>query len=63
MKARLFRNWKTSTLGIIFLLVSIGALLLKAITGGEFVALLPTIIGLLCMPDSILKNKAIGNRQ
>jgi hypothetical protein len=40
MKVRLFRNWKTSMLGIIFLLVSIGALLLKAITGGEFVALL-----------------------
>lgn len=54
MRVRLFRNWKTSLLGLVFLMVSIGALLLKVITGGEFIALLPTIIGLLCVPDSVL---------
>jgi Na+-transporting methylmalonyl-CoA/oxaloacetate decarboxylase beta subunit len=55
MKTRVVKNWKTSILGLVLLIVSIAMLYLKILTGGEFIALLPTTIGLLCVPDSILK--------
>jgi Na+-transporting methylmalonyl-CoA/oxaloacetate decarboxylase beta subunit len=55
MKTRVVKNWKTSLLGIILLVVSVILVYLKILTGGEFIALLPTTIGLLCVPDSIFK--------
>ena len=58
MKTRVIKNWKTSLLGIILLLVTIFLLYLKILNGGEFIALLPTILGLLCLPDEILRKKA-----
>ncbi|MDD4589541.1 MAG: hypothetical protein PHG06_03780 [Parabacteroides sp.] len=57
MKTRVVKNWKTSLLGIILLVVSVILLFLKILTGGEFIALLPTILGLLYLPDEILKSK------
>ena len=35
---------------------------LKLLTGGEFIALLPTAIGLLCVQDSIFKKWRNGSR-
>ena len=58
MKTRVVKNWRTSLLGIILLIVSIVLLSLRIITGGEMIALLPTIVGLILAPDSLLK----GNR-
>jgi hypothetical protein len=58
MKTRVVKNWKTSLLGLALLILSTMMLYLKVITGGEMIALLPTIVGLLCAPDSLLK----GNR-
>jgi len=55
MKTRLFRNWRTSLLGGALLLTMILLLSNKIITGGEFVAILPTILGLLYVPDNIFK--------
>ena len=55
MKTRIVKNWRTTLLGIILFIVSIVLLLFKTLTGGEFIALLPTILGLLFMPDSIFK--------
>jgi len=55
MKKRVLCNWRTSLLGIILLIISVILLSLKILSGGEFIALLPTIIGLLIAPDNILK--------
>ena len=58
MKTRVVKNWKTSLLGLALFIVSIAMLYLKILTGGEFIALLPTSVGLLCVPDSIFKRDA-----
>ena len=55
MKTRLFRNWRTSLLGGALLVTMIILLFMKIITGGEFTAILPTILGLLYLPDTIFK--------
>jgi hypothetical protein len=56
MKTRVVKNWRTSMLGFVLLIASLTLLYLKILTGGEFIALLPTTIGLLCAPDSLFKN-------
>lgn len=56
MKTRVVRNWKTTLLGIALLITAVAMLYLDHLTGGEFIALLPTILGLLYLPDSILGN-------
>jgi len=55
MKTRLFRNWRTSLVGGALLLTMIILLSNRIITGGEFLAILPTILGLLYVPDNIFK--------
>ena len=55
MKIRIVNNWRTTLFGTVLLIVSVVMLLLKFISGGEFIALIPTIVGLLCAPDSMLK--------
>jgi len=55
MKTRIFRNWRTSLLGGALLVAMIILLSNKIITGGEFLAILPTILGLLYVPDTIFK--------
>jgi hypothetical protein len=55
MKTRVVRNWKTSLLGLMLMIVSITLLYMKVITGGEMIALLPTILGLLLAPDSLFR--------
>ncbi|MBL7139195.1 MAG: hypothetical protein ISS17_10530 [Bacteroidales bacterium] len=55
MKTRILRNWRTSLLGLALLIIFIILLFTKSITGGEFIALLPTILGLLYVQDSIFK--------
>lgn len=62
MKTRVIRNWKTSLLGIALLIVSVILLFLKLLTGGEFIALLPTIIGLIYLPDTILRKAKQNER-
>jgi len=57
MKRRLFSNWRTSLVGGALLVAMILLLSNKIITGGEFVAILPTILGLLYVPDTIFKNQ------
>ena len=55
MKTRVVRNWKTSLLGLTLMIVSVTMLYMKIITGGEMIALLPTILGLLLAPDSLFR--------
>ena len=55
MKTRLFRNWRTSLLGGALLVIMIILLFMRIVTGGEFTAILPTILGLLYLPDTIFK--------
>ena len=55
MKTRVITNWRTTLLGIALFITAVAMLYLKAITGGEMLALLPTIVGLLCAPDSLFK--------
>ena len=55
MKTRLFHNWRTSLLGGALLVIMIILLSRGIITGGEFTAILPTILGLLYVPDNIFK--------
>ena len=62
MKTRILRNWRTSLLGLALLITTIILLFLKIITGGEFIALLPTILGLLYVQDSIFKIKPPDSR-
>ncbi len=60
MKTRLFRNWRTSLLGGALLAAAIILLSCRILTGSEFIALLPTILGLLYVPDTIFKNPERG---
>jgi len=55
MKTRVVTNWKSSLLGIVLLIISVVMLWLRVITGGEFIALLPTTLGLLYVPDSVFR--------
>ena len=55
MKSRIFKNWRTSLLGALFLCVIIPLLILQKITMGEFLAFLPTIFGLIYVRDTIFK--------
>ena len=59
MKTRVVRNWKTSLLGLTLMIVSTTMLYMKIITGGEMIALLPTILGLLLAPDSVIKSNKV----
>jgi len=55
MKTRILSNWRTSLLGLALLITTIILLFRQIITGGEFIALLPTILGLLYVQDSVFK--------
>lgn len=55
MKTRIVKNWRTTLLGTALLIIAIVLLIFKTLTGGEFIALLPTILGLLFMPDTVFK--------
>jgi len=55
MKKRIISNWRTSLLGFILLATSVSLLYLRIMSGGEFIALLPTILGLLYLPDEVLR--------
>ena len=59
MKTRVVRNWKTSLLGLTLMILSVTLLYMKVITGGEMIALLPTILGLLLAPDSLFKGNKV----
>jgi len=55
MKTRIFQNWRTSLLGLLFLILSSILLFLRIITFAEFTAFLPTILGLLYVRDTVFK--------
>ena len=55
MKTRIVKNWRTTLLGTALLIIAIVLLIFKTLTGGEFIALLPTILGLLFVPDTVFK--------
>ena len=55
MKTRLFTNWRTSLLGALFLVISLSLVFNKIIAWSEFMAFLPTILGLLYVRDTIFK--------
>ena len=57
MKTRLFHNWRTSLLGGALLVIMITLLFMRIVTGGEFTAILPTIMGLLYVPDTIFRSE------
>ena len=57
MKTRILRNWRSSLLGLTLLITIIALLILKILTGGEFIALLPTILGLIYVQDTIFTIK------
>ena len=54
MKTRIFNNWRTSILGLFFLLTSLFFAFYKIIAFGKFMAFLPTIFGLLYVWDTVL---------
>lgn len=56
-KKRLFENWKTTLLGLTILSVAIVTLITGKITGSEFALLLPTILLLFRVKDTVLGNK------
>ena len=58
MKTRIFTNWRTSLLGVAFLLISPLLVVQKIIAWGEFMAFLPTIFGLLYVKDTIFQVKS-----
>ncbi|MFH1081435.1 MAG: hypothetical protein V1766_14465 [Pseudomonadota bacterium] len=55
MKTRILKNWRSSLLGLALLIATFVLLFLKIITGSEFLALLPTVLGLLYVQDSIFR--------
>jgi len=57
MKTRILSNWRTSLLGGALLVIMIILLFMRIVTGGEFTAILPTILGLLYVPDNIFKTQ------
>lgn len=57
MIGRLFKNWKTSVLAIVLLVGALILLKMGKIVDTEFYALLPTIVGLLYVKDSIVDTK------
>ena len=57
MKTRIFQNWRTSLLGGALLVIMIILLFMRIVTGGEFTAILPTIMGLLYVPDTIFRSE------
>ncbi len=55
MKTRIFQNWRSTLLGLALLAIIIIMLFMKIIKAGDFITLLPTILGLLYVQDSIFK--------
>ena len=55
MKTRIISNWRTTLIGVCLLIASLVLVFLKIITVSEFAAFLPTILGLIYVPDSVLK--------
>jgi len=56
MRTRLLRNWRSSLLGGALLITIIILLITHLITGTEFIAILPTIIGLFYLPDPPIRH-------
>jgi len=55
MKTRIIENWRSTVTGIFLFIMSSTLLFLKVITFTEYVAFLPTILGLLYVRDSVFK--------
>ena len=55
MKTRIFKNWRTSLLGMILLLFSAILLCLRVITFSEFGCFLPTVLGLVYVQDTVFR--------
>ena len=55
MRNRIFTNWRTSLLGALFLIISLSLVFNKIIAWSEFMAFLPTILGLLYVKDTIFQ--------
>jgi putative effector of murein hydrolase LrgA (UPF0299 family) len=55
MKTRIISNWRTTLIGICLFIASLVFVILKFITVSEFAAFLPAILGLIYVPDSVLK--------
>ena len=53
---RVFKNWKTSLLGVVLLIVSIVGLFMKVLDGNNFIMLIPTILFLFRVNDTFLGN-------
>jgi hypothetical protein len=60
MKARVILNWRTTLIGVCLFIASLVLVFLKIITVTEFAAFLPTILGLIYVPDSVLKIRSRG---
>jgi hypothetical protein len=57
MKNRVFKNWKTSVLGLLLLAISTIAMLTGKASMTEFYISLPTILGFIYVKDSVFKVK------
>jgi hypothetical protein len=55
MKTRIVDSWRTTLIGMLLLVAAVVMFSGGWITKGEFLALIPTVAGLLFVPDSILK--------
>ena len=58
MIERIFNNWKTSVLAIVILVGALILLKMGKIVDTEFFALLPTVLGLLYVKDSMVDTKS-----
>lgn len=57
MKYRVFKNWKTSIIGALLLIIAAVALFTGKATLAEFVAFVPFCLGLIYVKDSVFKIK------
>lgn len=58
MKTRILYNWRTTLAGLFILAVAGMLWGLGVITRGELLALMPSVAGLLFVPDSVLKRNS-----
>ena len=55
MKNRVFKNWKTSLLGLVLLIIMTALLFTDRMTWDQFWLTFPTIVGLIYVKDTIFK--------
>ena len=55
MKNRVFKNWKTSLLGLVLLIIMTALLFTDRMTWDQFWLTFPTVVGFIYVKDTIFK--------